>query len=96
VKVIPPSEFKQQLQDTSDIVVKKIEVAPTTKKEMYHLAYSGVGKYFAYPGNLNLLLIDRLQNKLKLLSGVTDFSNVSIFVFCRSQDSKCAFVEAIF
>lgn len=50
VKVIPPSEFKQQLLDTSDIVQKKMESTPPTKKAMYYLAYGGVGKFFAYPG----------------------------------------------
>ena len=49
VKVISNSEYKKQLKNTSDII-GKLELAPRTKKEMSHLAFSGVGKYFAYPG----------------------------------------------
>ena len=49
VKVISNSEYKKQLQDTSDIV-GIFEVAPRTKKAMSNLSFSGVGKYFAYPG----------------------------------------------
>ena len=48
-KVIPNAEFKQQLQDTSDIV-GKTDLAPASKKAMYYLTYGGVGKFFAYPG----------------------------------------------
>ena len=49
LKVIPNAEFKNQLQNTSDSV-GKIDLAPATKTAMHYLTYGGVGKFFAYPG----------------------------------------------
>lgn len=51
MKVISNSEFKQQLQNTSDIV-RKLEMAPRTKEAMNRLKYSGVGRSFTHPGKI--------------------------------------------
>lgn len=47
--MISPREFKQQLNDCSDIIMKP-EWAPSTKKQMSHVI-SGITRLFAYPSH---------------------------------------------
>lgn len=47
--MISPREFKEQLNDSSDIIMKA-ELAPATKKQMSYVI-SGITRLFAYPSH---------------------------------------------
>ncbi|GLG93564.1 Uncharacterized protein GBIM_00941 [Gryllus bimaculatus] len=78
---IPVSEFKSQLNDTSDII-GKLDVAPPTKRLMNLLQWKGIGKLFASPGHKfmseKLMRLFTRHLRTKLLPSEETFSDMEL------------------